>query len=124
VIEREDVASGPLEVAFPGKDSLGNPRKVTYKQAGVHNINLELNADTLSPEKYMLITELSMKYSRRNQPTMASNAPTAIEQLPDTAPEEPVDADTETVEKKLLATQPKHESLAEEAELKVAETTQ
>lgn len=66
-ITAEDIAAGggSVVVPLPGKDNLGQPRKATFKQAGVTNINLALNMDTLSAEKYMMMAELSMKFERR-----------------------------------------------------------
>lgn len=92
IIEPADVEGGKmLEIVLPGKDNMGNPRKVSFKKPGIANVNLSLNLDSLPMEKYMAMCELSMKFEQRTTSLGAGQtmAPPKDETLKDEDPKDP-----------------------------------
>lgn len=67
-----------------------NGRDVEYKQPGLHNVNLELDLQSMTEEKIMAFAELSIKYPRArvNQLITAGSGTTTTETVEETIQDE------------------------------------
>lgn len=85
-IEPADIekGGGKCDVEFPGIDPLtGKKRIVTYKQAGIHNINLQLDLASVSPDVLMVMADLSMKHAPKRTTVGAAQSTTSTETIVD-----------------------------------------
>lgn len=110
-VEQSDIDGAKAD----GKDAFEyKPRSakapIKYKQPGVHNINTEIDMTNMSPEKLMMMSDLSLKY-QRTTPAPAAVAPVVTEDDEDEKIVDDVIKTAEELAKELADKNVEHDTL-------------